>query len=370
MVCGLRLILFILALSSFHSVGAQSGSLKGLEMRRAPTPFEFEVRDHVYPNERRPELAESLWRQAGRGVYLSVGSERSFFGAAKTDATDLIIVDRDPSVLLFAYINRALLKNSRFGDLADYRHLRLEASEAEWKKRTGLSSAHFKWWDLIIRQGRQPMLIDGETHLSPPVESPDLLHHPKSYRRGDPFFGVNYMVEPELLRRLQTLAEENRIRIIDRDWNDSKLALDLQGVLTRENLNVSVLDLSNAWWPSYINGRNLYRDLNTLSRVARPNSLVLFSHTPYFPGVSLKRDYETIHWIYFGVNLFQLSKPEALLKLVYFLNHSPHFWGKQGQLRGAPYEFAGQILKGLPPVPANFDCQSITGAARVLAAQP
>jgi hypothetical protein len=57
---------------------------------------------------------------------VSVGTERSFIGAALTEPQALIVTDYDSEAVRFANINRALLAAST--DRADYVNLRLLSS--------------------------------------------------------------------------------------------------------------------------------------------------------------------------------------------------------------------------------------------------
>jgi len=89
---------------------------------------------YIPPNEQHPALALPLYRKSNHGVYVSVGTERSFIGAALTEAQALVVIDYDPEAVRFANINRALLAAST--DRADYVRLRLHASQDIWRQRS------------------------------------------------------------------------------------------------------------------------------------------------------------------------------------------------------------------------------------------
>jgi len=112
------------------------------------------------PNELNPIDAYPIWRLGETGTYVSVGSERSFIGAASSDANGLVVIDRDPAVIRFAQINAALLKASL--NLSDYRFLRMKADANEWAAR-GLKPLedieNWKWWEEYIRHPPK-----GDTH--------------------------------------------------------------------------------------------------------------------------------------------------------------------------------------------------------------
>ena len=57
------------------------------------------------PNEHYPSLALPAFKESIRGVYISVGTERGFIGAAFSHATHLLLVDIHPDVAEFNRIN-------------------------------------------------------------------------------------------------------------------------------------------------------------------------------------------------------------------------------------------------------------------------
>ena len=82
---------------------------------------------------------------------MSVGTERSFIGAALSGANALFVIDYDPLTIRFANINRALLAAST--DRADYLNLRLSASPNFGCNDPGA-------WPPRIRNALQPGLLD------------------------------------------------------------------------------------------------------------------------------------------------------------------------------------------------------------------
>jgi hypothetical protein len=89
---------------------------------------------YVPPNEQHPAVALPIWRQSNHGAYVSVGTERSFMGAAVTRAAALVVIDYDEAIVQFAVINRALLAASRGRE--DYIMLRLTAPGEVWAERS------------------------------------------------------------------------------------------------------------------------------------------------------------------------------------------------------------------------------------------
>src|ERR1700726_4700780 len=113
---------------AFAALGTPCDSqTNGPYAEHQPTPGIF-----IPPNEQHPALALPIYRKSNHGVYVSVGTERSFIGAALTEAQALIVIDYDPEAVRFANINRALLAAST--DRADYVRLRLHASQDFWRE--------------------------------------------------------------------------------------------------------------------------------------------------------------------------------------------------------------------------------------------
>ncbi len=103
-----------------------------------------------------------IYRKSNHGVYVSVGTERSFIGAALSRANALFVIDYDPLTIRFANINRALLAAST--DRADYLNLRLSASPELWLQRSRRLAASDKetlsnpdswtFWDKKVRKNQ------------------------------------------------------------------------------------------------------------------------------------------------------------------------------------------------------------------------
>lgn len=53
----------------------------------------FEPAAYMEPNERWTDLAEPIWASSSPGIYMSVGTERSFIGAAVSNATHLLMMN-------------------------------------------------------------------------------------------------------------------------------------------------------------------------------------------------------------------------------------------------------------------------------------
>src|SRR3974390_122541 len=144
-------------------IGAAASAMPAYSQANDPVP-ESRPTPGIYlpPNEQNPAVALPIYRKSNHGVYVSVGSERSFIGAALSGAKGLFVVDYDPQTVRFANINRALLAAST--DRADYLNLRLSASPELWRQRSQHLSAEDKetlskpdswtFWDKKVRKNQ------------------------------------------------------------------------------------------------------------------------------------------------------------------------------------------------------------------------
>lgn len=87
---------------------------------------------YVPPIGQHPAVALPIWRLSNHEAYQSVGTVRSFMGAAVTRAAVLVVVDYDPTVR-FAEINRAPLAGSHGRE--DYLALRFSVPAQVWQER-------------------------------------------------------------------------------------------------------------------------------------------------------------------------------------------------------------------------------------------
>jgi hypothetical protein len=201
-----------------------------------PTPGVY-----IPPNEQHPEVALPILLKSNHGVYLSVGSERSFMGAALTKAGGLYVIDYDAETIRFAKINRALLAASTSRE--DYAYLRLNAPAEVWLKRAGqltgedresLADAEsWSFWDETIRNNLYAW-------------SNAFLHfHTKPVATGDPFFAANYLFDDALYAHLSRLAKTSRIwaRVLDLRHENEVRAFCVE--LKSKALKIGVIDTSD-----------------------------------------------------------------------------------------------------------------------------
>lgn len=108
--------------------------------------------DKVFPISTEFQIGKikPMIERAPAGVYVSVGSERSFRVASMIPQfTDVYLLDISPKIIRFNRINIALLK---IPSRERYCHFRWNASYEEWKNlNLNLSREDFEWWQNNVR---------------------------------------------------------------------------------------------------------------------------------------------------------------------------------------------------------------------------
>ena len=233
---------------------------------------------YLPPNEQHPAVALPIYRKSNHGVYVSVGTERSFIGAALTRAKALYVIDYDLLAVRFARINRALLAASR--NRTDYANLRLSVAQDVWRKRsqyltgedkeTLASPDSWTFWDQKVRKSWDA----GFGHFHTPPQ-----------HRNDPFFAANYLFDDRLYRQLSRLAKSARIwaRLVDLRHEEEVRALcdDLKS----KGLPLGVVDTSDV--PNAKSGARVAAHyVRLFSEYARDDTLFLSTAATAPPGVN------------------------------------------------------------------------------------
>lgn len=274
---------------------------------------------YVLPNELDPQKARSIWSQSISGVYVSVGTERGFVGAAVSDATHLVLTDIIPSVVFFNRMNIALLKISNNRD--DYLFLRLRATYEDWLKRLPrflqigdsedelsllADKSAWRWWNARVRGIIDTSLNSKESELYKTRWniSMSMVHAQPS----SAFQNVNYLYDDVLFERLHAMALSNRLGAYLLDLRDIEKVTGLLRSIQARGQEISVFDMSNAWWDNFtkfVERRNLFRQLGN----AHPLGILLMTHSQDGKGaVGVKVVPE---WVYFGIRFESLASHDA-----------------------------------------------------------
>jgi len=264
--------------------GAYTRSLSGpvrasITIKNASIYADITLYAYLPPNEQHPALALPIYRKSNHGVYVSVGTERSFIGAALTGAKGLYLIDYDLLAVRFAKVNRALLAVSR--NRADYVNLRLTAPLDVWQERsqelggedkeTLANPDSWAFWDKRVRKSWSGRFGD---------------FHPQPKHLNDPFFASNYIFDDLLYRHLRRLAKSERIwaRLVDLRHEDEVRALcdDLKS----KGLPLGVIDTSDVPSADFGGASVAARYVMLFSRYAQDDTLFLSTAAAHPPGIN------------------------------------------------------------------------------------
>lgn len=196
---------------------------------------------YVSPNEQYPSVALPIWGRSNHGAYVSVGTERSFMGAAAARSAALVIVDYDPEVIEFATVNRALLAASHARE--DYITLRLSAPAETWAKRSGevrnedartlRDVNRWVFWKQSVRENTDAWSGAFE-HF-----------HKRAASADAPFAQTNYMFDDTSYQHLRRLAREGRIWTRLVDLRDQQMVRKLCQGMHASGMKLGIVDTSN-----------------------------------------------------------------------------------------------------------------------------
>lgn len=237
-----------------------------------------------------------LLEGAPTGMFVTVGGERAFRGAALLDTiTALLIFDYDARTVRFNQINAKLLKAP---DLQTYRQLRWQAPFSAWQKLDPtLTADDFKFWrgnvatssvhDGLAKLGER-LNQYGDDQVSEkfstltlaikqgiPLSSEDKIWYDK-VKAGNkcaklslsdpdqPFLEAgtylrfklnNYLFDETLFQRLHNLAVNQRIFSVAANLADSATQDAIIKAFNDFTIDIAVLDLDNTYLPSYLGTR-------------------------------------------------------------------------------------------------------------------
>lgn len=242
---------------------------------------------YLPPNEQHPAVASPIYRKSNHGVYVSVGTERSFIGAALSGATALFVIDYDPKTIRFAKINRALLAAS--ADRIDYLNLRLSASQESWRQRAQRLTAEDKetlsdpdswaFWDQKVRKN-ETAWDNAFLHFRTEPKVP-----------SDPFFAANYLFDDRLYNLLSRLAKKSRISAIQLDLRRESEVRALCDGLKAKQLTLGVIDTSDVPNSSETGTSVASQYVKLISPYA-PDDAIFLNTAPTGGG--------GVHWSYFA----------------------------------------------------------------------
>jgi hypothetical protein len=199
------------------------------------------------PNELDPSRMKVITSNAQSGLYVGVGTERTFIAAAiNPQFTHALMADHDPWVVLYNRINIALLKASSSRE--EYLSARMRPAPNRWARlartltHTDPESASLLRDEDVVQWWQSQTLGEKQAEKMKP------LHEPSS----GAFEGSNYLHDDSLFSRLSQMAKEGRLQSIELDFSSPAALKKVVRTIQAKRLRLSVLDLSNAWQPVYL----------------------------------------------------------------------------------------------------------------------
>lgn len=242
----------------YHLYPAQDDNVDYELSRGWPSPYPRWVRDEItymYPNEGNPKELIHAYSRRAPNLYMGVGSERIFIGAALTKALRAIFLDNDPEVTLFNRVNIALL--AVCNDMDDCLELRLLSGLEIWKSRAknydknnpdiGLLSRYvsylhdsevFAWWNDNVRSKK--IINAGKPGTNELLVA--MHENNKKY-----FEEANYLYDKNLFAHVHQLAKSGNMVALHMNLAGKKSFAMLLKQLRDLGIDVDLFDISNAW---------------------------------------------------------------------------------------------------------------------------
>ena len=248
---------------------------------------ESQIGQFVAPNEWHQEDTLPIIKDAPKGAYVAVGTERGFVGASLTpNATHLILTDFDPDVVEYNRINIALLAVAN--DRQDYLKLRQARVYSEWKGRLPLTREQFSFW----RTYQNQLTEDNSYYVKFDMDVLQMDQY---------FIGSSYLKDDKLFAKLQKMARENKLQAVLLDYSNLEGVKKFVSDLIAAKIKISVFDPSNAWVDLYTLSNLMDDMLNEIRRATLENSRLLVS-----------RGYIVPYWLYAGYTFGYIDKIKSM----------------------------------------------------------
>ena len=246
------------------------------------------------PNELNPTKQIAIIEQAPLGgVYLSVGTERGFFalGLAGYRFQQVILADHDPAVIYFNEINIALIEASQ--TLQDYLLLRLSKNVNEFQ--SNLSK--------VAYQPKPTLDLNAKEHGRWFTER--MRNYKKEFIEAcsSGSLGEVYFQSEDHYQQLRSMILEGRVVTRFLELNRANPFGKIENELEQAGLEISVLDLSNAWWKRYLKGRS--RKFILGPRQFHKDGIVIVTDKDLDQDFS-KNKALALNWVYYGFHRAQL----------------------------------------------------------------
>lgn len=218
---------------------------------------------YVAPNEKDIHKGVALWKKTTDGIYVAVGSERGFVGAALSNASSLLLIDSSSGIVEHNRLSIALLKIAIDGE--DYRILKLNPELAasrlsnsnleEDEKRFALNVLEKKWW------------IDSAKSRS----TTDWFYRVRDRRDAKE---LRYWANPSLFSKLRRMALKGRIQAIRVVLGDQYSTNSMLASLREQSEKIAVFDVSNIWEAPFV-GSSMNELLKNFELVSKNDTIVI-----------------------------------------------------------------------------------------------
>lgn len=230
----------------------------------------------IIPNEKEIGKHSAAFAALSAGLYLSVGTERGLMSAALSQGKikALLQVDRDPQVVVYNRINRALLSLAK--NREHYLQLRLRSSVEDWQKAmaqnsnlspedkmTFSDSNSWSWWQSYVVQNPQ-----GWT----------LFHRDPKANNEAEYASANYLFDDVLFERVSVLAKKQKIFIVLDSLGSEAFLQRAEALSAALDMPIAGVDMSNAWQEGYMGHRNTLQFLRSLQSLMTPRSSLIFTY--------------------------------------------------------------------------------------------
>ena len=228
----------------------------------------------VIPNEFQQFILSHISGNIIKGVYLGVGSERMFMAASQfPDLDGVVLVDNEKEVVRFNIVNLGLLLMAK--DRMDFNYLKYVANFHVWLARIQEMKATTQWDDEGFKLLESPGVYKWfeETVRSHP------LHFGMPVQGSSKFSEkANYHFNESQFWLLKRWAHQGQILVIEGDLSRPLTISRIDQLISQNRSIVSVLDMSNAWWPSHTGINSFVTSLQGLSKNLGPDSLLILTH--------------------------------------------------------------------------------------------
>ncbi len=271
------------------------------------------------PNEQKPQNGLAVFRQHPRGTaYLTVGADRALINAALSGANKLVVVDIDPNIIMFHYVNAILIRAA--SNAKQYRQLRLDTRA--WKAFGENMEPMARFWREVVlgdlKDDFEPLHaeVGKSQHCSSPT-SVFKRRYDEVYMNmevnlceggdGPAFADGNYLHDEDFFQVVKSIVMQG-LFLRQVDLSSEEEVGKLAGDLVAQNIQVGTFDLSNLVLlqdlckieddveeKSYISASHLLRTLRHFMSIGSRDAQIVLTEVR---AIEQDNDFFSHHWFY------------------------------------------------------------------------